>query len=136
MQAASARTRQGIYLPFGWSCSPSLHPSLISPHGVTLSARRGAERHAITVVGIVVVAAAAGIDIMKITRRGRVGGPEPPVGCTSTTKSKFYRAQPIDHGRFLYRSLSLFITALTRRISVSIISTQYFRVSISIPKSS
>ena len=40
------------------------------------------------------------------------------------------------YGKFLYRSLSDFITALTRRISKSIISNQFCITSISIPKSS
>ena len=41
-----------------------------------------------------------------------------------------------DYGRSLYLARSFFMTALTRRISVSTISLQNLRVSISIPKSS
>lgn len=66
MQAASARTYQGVYLPFGRSSTPSLLSGLISPHTVTLSALRGAERNAITVVGVVVVAVAVVVDIAKV----------------------------------------------------------------------
>ena len=42
-----------------------------------MSAKRGAERHAIGVVGIVVVVRAASIDIVEVV--SVVSGPEPPV---------------------------------------------------------
>lgn len=71
MQAASARTYQGVYLPFGRSSAPSLLSGRISPYTVILSALRGAERHAITVVGVVVVAVAVVVDIAEV--RGVAG---------------------------------------------------------------
>lgn len=66
MQAASARTYQGVYLPFGRSSTPSLLTGRISPYAVTLSALRGAERNAIRVGGVVVVAVAVVVDITEV----------------------------------------------------------------------
>ena len=61
-----------------------LRRKYLAPHGGQIQRAEGlnaeAERHAIIADGIAVGAAAAGIDTMKMTRRGRVGGPEPPVG--------------------------------------------------------
>lgn len=50
---------------------------------VTLSGKRGAERHPIGVVRIVVVVTAAGIDIIEVV--SIVSGAEPPVRRTRRT---------------------------------------------------
>ena len=50
----------------------------ISPLRVTLSAKRGARRDAVGIVRIVVVDAAAGVDIYEIVGITRVGRTQPP----------------------------------------------------------
>lgn len=46
---------------------------------VTLSNKRGAERHAITVVGVVAVAVAVVVDIAEVRAVGGVRRTQPPV---------------------------------------------------------
>ena len=116
MQAASSRTHQGEYLPFGWLCSPSLLSSLISPFPVTVSALRGAERDPVGVVRVVVVVGVAvAVDIPEVVRVARVRGTEPPVrrcaGQWLAEHNHYY------YGSFAYRVLSDFITAFMRRSS-------------------
>jgi len=53
---------------------------------VTLSVQRGAERHPIRVVGVVVVAATVRIDIPEVVGVGGIRRTEPPVGSRTVTK--------------------------------------------------
>ena len=60
---------------------------------VTLSATRGAERDAISVVGVVVVAVTVVVHIAKIGRRRGIRGAQPPVSsATPSTTNNTYRA--------------------------------------------
>ena len=77
MQAASARTYRSIYLPVAGKVTHSFSP-IKSDFAikVTLSARRGAEGHAIGIVRVVVIVGAVRIHIVEIT--GVVSRAEPP----------------------------------------------------------
>ena len=89
MQAASARTYQDIYLPFGRLGTPSLLTVLIS--FPTLSDARGAPRDAVTIVGVVVVGVTVVVDISKIGR-GRGQRRSTKVQANSSNQ---YSTQPI-----------------------------------------
>ena len=99
---------------------------------VTLSARRGAERHAVGVVRIVVVVIAVRVDVIEVIVV--VGRPQPPVRGGTLMLQRI--TQRKSYGKSLYRSLSFFIVPLIRRISFSTMSIQNFILLDSIPNSS
>ena len=73
-----------------------LRRKYLAPHGGQIQRAEGlyteAERHAITVVGNVVAAAAAGRDTTEITRIARIGGTEPPKGYIPSTVVRLFGA--------------------------------------------
>ena len=79
MQAASARTHQDIYLPLSGKVMRSFSPPVSDfAAWVTLSARRGAQRHPAAVVDVVVVVTAVIVDVVGVVIV--VGRAQPPPG--------------------------------------------------------
>nr|DAE72170.1 MAG TPA: hypothetical protein [Caudoviricetes sp.] len=78
MQEASARTYQGIYLPFGRLYAPSLLPVCFRL-AVTRSAWRGAPRERIRIAGVVRVHVAVVVHVAEVRGRGRIRRSKPPV---------------------------------------------------------